>query len=107
MHNEDIVIPEGVDRIIKELCADYARRAGVMQSKSAPFNVIMEYRFLNYRIMNAAIEIAGSRDAVCFIKDIGDERGYATSDLWVLSESEYKTRKIKVKLNIARRLSLI
>ena len=104
---DEVLMPEGVENIIKALCADYTRRALVMECKSAPFNVIMEYRFLNYRIMNAAIEIARPRDARGFIKDIGEETGYSASDLWLLSETEYKKRKVEIKYNIARRLSLI
>ena len=106
MHDEAL-IPEGVEEIIRVLCADYTRRALVLECKNAPFNVIMEYRFLNYRILNAAIEIAGTRDARVFIKDIGEEIGYAATELWLLSEIEYKTRKAQIKFNIARRLSLI
>ena len=104
---DEAMIPEGVEKIIQSLCADYTRRALVMKRRSAPFNVIMEYRFLNYRIMNAAIEIAGSRDAGGFIKDIGEEIGYSATELWILSESEYKKRKMEVKYNIAQRLSLV
>ena len=106
MHDEAL-IPEGVEEIIRVLCADYTRRALVLECKNAPFNVIMEYRFLNYRILNAAIEIAGTRDARVFIKDIGEETGYAATDLWLLPELEYKNRKAQIKVNIARRLSLI
>ena len=106
MHDE-AVMPEGIEEIIKALCADYTRRALVIECRSAPFNVIMEYRFLNYRIMNAAVEIAGPRDARCFIKDIGEEIGYAATDLWLLSEMAYKQRKTDIKFNIARRLSLM
>ncbi len=100
-------MPCGLDNLITALCADYLRRAEVISDRSAPYNVIMEYRFLNYRIMNAAIEIAGSRDALFFIYDIGNDIGYAESDLWVLSETIYKQRKREVKENIARRLSLM
>ena len=57
--------------------------------------------------MNAAVEVAGPRDALVFIKDIGYGIGYAASDLLVLSEVVYKQRKTEVKYNIARRLSLI
>ena len=106
MHDEAL-IPDGVEEIIRVLCADYTRRALVLECKNAPFNVIMEYRFLNYRILNAAIEIAGTRDARVFIKDIGEEIGYAATDLWLLPELEYKNRKAQIKVNIARRLSLI
>lgn len=104
---DEILMPPELEAIICALCADYTRRADIISRKAAPYNVIMEYRFLNYRIMNAAIEIAGSRDALFFIKDIGCDIGYAQSDLWVLSESVYKERKKEVRDNIAKRLSLI
>ena len=104
---DEYVMPMELEGLIVALCADFCRRSKVIQDKSAPYNVIMEYRFLNYRIVNAAIEIAGSRDALEFIWDIGSGRGYAESELWVLSEAVYKQRKKEVKSNIARRLSLM
>ena len=106
MHDE-YMIPTELDQLIIALCADYLRRADVISDRSAPYNVIMEYRFLNYRIMNAAIEIVGTRDALLFVYDIGNNVGYAASDLYLLSESVYKQRKKEVKENIARRLSLM
>lgn len=104
---DELLMPPQLEALIIALCADFSRRAEVIFSRTAPYNVIMEYRFLNYRIMNAAIEVAGSRDAICFIKDIGNDIGYAQSDLWILSERCYKKRKKEVKDNIARRLSLM
>lgn len=104
---DEILIPAELDKILIALCADYQRREEIIRRKSAPYNVIMEYRFLNYRIMNATIEIAGSRDAISFIKDIGENVGYADSELWLLSETIYKERKREVKLNILKRLSLM
>ena len=101
------LMPTELDNLIVALCADYLRRADVISRRDAPYNVIMEYRFLNYRIMNAAIEIAGSRDAILFVYDIGNNVGYASSDLYSLSEAVYKERKMEVKNNIARRLSLM
>ena len=106
MHNE-LLMPTELETVIIALCGDYLRRAEIISNRRAPYNVIMEYRFLNYRIMNAAVEIAGSRDALFFIYDIGNNIGYAASDLVVLSESVYKTRKREVIDNIARRLSLM
>ena len=106
MYNEGLMPPE-LEVLISALCADYMRRAEIISRRGAPYNVIMEYRFLNYRIMNAAIEIAGTRDAIYFIKDIGNNIGYASSDLWALSEAVYKERKTGVKNNIAKRLSLM
>lgn len=104
---DDIVMSKSLDELITALCADYLRRADVIATRSAPYNVIMEYRFLNYRIMNAAIEIAGTRDALSFIDDIGSGLGYAGSGLYALAERVYKERKRDVKYNIAKRLSLI
>lgn len=103
----ETLMPTELDNLIVALCADYLRRADVISRRDAPYNVIMEYRFLNYRIMNAAMEIAGSRDAILFVYDIGNNVGYASSDLYSLSEAVYKERKMEVKNNIARRLSLM
>jgi pantoate kinase len=100
------VMSESLEGLICAICADYCRRADVISNKSAPYNVIMEYRYLNYRILNAAIEISGSRDAYEFIMDIGAGNGYAKSALTALSESNYKRKKAEVKQNIAKRLSL-
>ena len=105
MSNE-ILMPRTLDAVVVALCADYERRAVEIAEKRVPFNVTMEYRFLNYRMLNAAMEIAGEMDALSFINEIGKKRScYDTATY--LSESVYKTRKREVKLNIARRLSLI
>ena len=105
--DDELLIPKELDNLLIAICADYLRRAEVISSRSAPYNVVMEYRFMNYRIMNAAVEIAGSRDALVFIYDIGNDVGYTSSSLTVLSEKLYKKRKKEVKENIARRLSLL
>lgn len=106
MHNERVINRE-IDCIVTALCADYRRRAEVISQRSAPYNVIMEYRFLNYRILSAAVEVVGSRDALCFIEEIGNRTGYCSSNQILLSERSYKRRKREVRLNIAKRLSLI
>ena len=104
MHDER-VIPKGVESIITVLCADYFRRAAVISDRTAPYNVIMEYRFLNYRIMNATLEVVGEKDAAEIIYDIGSKRGYAKSSC-LISERSYKVKKEEVKRKIARRLCL-
>lgn len=104
---DDVVMPGELDSLVVAYCADYTRRADVISKKNAPYNVIMEYRFLNYRIMNAAVEIAGTRDAIYLIKDIGENGGYAKSNLCAISEKMYKERKRVLKIHIAKRLSLI
>lgn len=105
MYDESVMC-KSLENLIKAMCADFGRRALVIEERSAPYNVIMEYRFLNYRILEAAIEVSGSRDAREYISDIGLGIGYANSALNVLSEHTYKTRKKEIKRNIARRLSL-
>ncbi len=102
----EILMPKTLDAVIIALCADYARRAEATCGQEIPFNVMMEYRFLNYRIINAAMEIAGERDALTFVLEIGSRCGYANSATY-LSESVYKTRKKEVKENIAKKLSLL
>ena len=106
MHDGTVMSPT-LEEIIKAYCADFERRARVITEKNAPYNVIMEYRFLNYRIFCAASEAGGYRNALGFIRDIGSGTGYAKSQLSAMSESVYKIRKREVKLNIARRLSLL
>lgn len=103
---DESVMSSGLENLIKAMCADYERRALVIKERTAPYNVIMEYRFLNYRILDAAIEVSGTRDAVEYIRDIGRGTGYANSALNVICERVYKERKREVKRNIARRLSL-
>ena len=102
----EILIPRTLDAVIIALCADYARRAAAIEDGRIPFNVIMEYRFLNYRILNAAMEAAGERDAMSFVNELGKRRGYVDSETY-LSESVYKNRKKEVKENIAKKLSFI
>ena len=92
-------------KLIEALCADFERRERVVKNRMASYRVIMTYRFLNYRMLEAAVEVAGTRDALMFIKEIGDGTGYAKS-VTTLSEVTYKQRKHNVKLAIERKLSL-
>ncbi len=102
----EILMPKTLDALVIALCADYGRRAAALESREIPFNVTMEYRFLNYRMINAAMEIAGEQDALTFIYEIGSRLGY-TATATYLSETVYKTRKKAVKENIAKKLSLL
>ena len=102
----DRTLPPALELLIMALCADYARREQVIAEGRANYSIIMEYRFLNYRILRAASEIAGSVDAKAFITEIGSGVGYATSSLFRMSERVYKRRKQQIKFNIARQLCL-
>ena len=94
-----------LDAHLVALCADYDRRERVVRERSSTYRVIMTYKFLNYKILEAAISVAGNRDAPIFIKDIGNHIGYSDTEV-ALSESVYKLRKLDVKLAILRSLGL-
>lgn len=100
------VMQRTLDDLVVTLCADYFRRKRLIERRAATYSVIMECRFLNYRILDAASQIAGERDAEVFIREIGEGVGYANSALDTMSERTYKERKLEVKRAIARRLSL-
>lgn len=102
---DEKVMPKAVDRLVVALCADYFRRKRLIERGGAPYTVIMECRYLNYRIYDAAFQIVGG-NAEPFIRDIGDGVGYASSGIVGISESTYKKRKAEVKRSIARRLAL-
>ena len=96
-----------LDKLIKMLCLDYQRRAGALEEGIVGRRVAMEYRYLNYRMIEAAGRIVGESDALQYIKEIGDSVGYAKSEILIGSEPAYKRRKQAVKLGIARALYLL
>ena len=106
MRSDIGVLPRDVDTAVRALCADYSRRSEVIKDRSASYRVIMEYRYLNYRIYTAACEAVGEDDALGFIEEIGSGVGYAKSEIDTISERVYKTRKLSVKRKIAEKLSL-
>ena len=107
MRDGGMTAEESLDFLIVALCADYERRKGVIENRSAERRVDTEFRYLNFRIFDAAAEIAGEEDAEGFIQDIGERIGYAKSELWHLSEGTYKDYKRCIKDNIAKKLHLI
>jgi hypothetical protein len=68
--------------------------------------VLLEYKFLNLRILEGAIEAVGMKVAKEFIYDIGARRGYAKTAVENVSEPIYKYQKALAKMAIARKLSL-
>ena len=105
--SEEICIPESVDQLASALCADYFRRERAIRAGDAPLRVRMEYEYLNRRIFTAARELCErEEDALGYIEEIGERRGYAKSRFTV-SEKTYKVKKREVKLNILRRLYLL
>ena len=95
-----------LDRLIVALCLDFERRCEAIKEKSFARRTLMEYRYLNARIYDAAVEIAGIRDGPIFIKDIGERIGYVNSELVYMSEVSYKRKKCEIKRAIAKKLYL-
>lgn len=93
--------------VVDALCADYSRRRELLLSGRVEHRTALELRYLNFKILEAAAEIVGERDAEIMISEIGANTGYARSKLFYMSESLYKTRKGEVIYNIARHLHLI
>lgn len=102
---KEILLEQGVDTIVVALCADFDRRVEALHAGSVGHKVEMEYKYLNYKMLDAAGEIVGVESAIPYIREIGARIGYAKCHS---SESErtYKTKKREVKYNIAKRLNL-
>ena len=107
MCGRDDVVVGTVEMIVVALCADYDRRSKAISERSVNHRTEMEYRYLNFKLLEGAEEIVGEYDAPMMIEDIGIRRGYAKSDLYYYSEKSYKMKKQQIKNNIARKLHLI
>ena len=94
------------DLLIVALCADYERRSVALAEGTLPHATEMEYKYLNYKIYNAAAETVGESLAELYIYEIGRRKGYAASKVESISETTYKLRKSKIKAAIARKLNL-
>lgn len=101
------VMPRELEGLVVALCADFSRRKRLIEKRDAGYSAIMECRFLNYRILDAARQVAGETEAEIYILDIGERTGYSKSRLNRLSEKNYKEKKAAVKLAIAKRLLLM
>ena len=95
-----------LDDLVKALCADYSRRADIIERRDAERRVDNELRYLNFKIFDAVAEVVGEGRAEIYISEIGSSVGYAKSELGYLSEGAYKNYKTLVKENIAKRLYL-
>ena len=96
-----------LERVVEALCADYPRRKTAIKEDILPARVLVEYKFLNKKLLEGTVEIAGITYAEEFIDDIGARRGYAKSTIDRFSEVRYKEIKADIKLNIAKKLLLI
>ena len=107
MSEKSFGFTKSLDAIIVALCRDYDRRRESVARGSCTQRVAMEYKYLNYRMKEAACEVAGERYGLTYINEIGKRIGYAGTRVECVSESVYKIEKLEVKLAIARRLALL
>ena len=94
------------DELVVAFCRDFERRREAIKEGKLSHRTIVELKYYNYKILTAAREIVGERDAPSFISDIGNSVGYASSSLEYFSEAYYKMKKSEVKASIARALHI-
>ena len=102
-----IVLPESLDKVIVALLGDYRRRQDAILKRSFSHRTEMEYRYIDYRIEEGALEICPMNCVERFIDEIATRRGFANSDIDCMSEVTYKRQKLEIKFNVARKLHLI
>ena len=95
-----------LDLLVIALCRDYERRKRLIRERGISYRTETEFIYLNYKVLNAARDIAGIRDAEIFIHEIGNKTGYLNTRLSYYSESVYKKYKRAIIENIARALHL-
>ena len=95
-----------LDFLIVAFCRDFETRERSIKEKSCQRRTLMEYEYINRRLVDAAREIVGESYRT-YIKEIGERIGYAYSRIDYLSETDYKIKKREVKLNIARKMHLL
>ena len=96
-----------VDMVVVAHCADYLRRKEAIEKGHLSKRTMMELRYLNFKMLDAACELVGDSDAEIFISEIGARRGYASSSIPYISEVAYKQKKQELKLALARKIHLI
>ena len=95
-----------LDYLIIAICRDFRTRQRAISEKSFKRRTLMEYEYLNRRLIEAASDVVGG-DYETYIDEIGNKVGYAYSEIDDISETEYKQRKREVKISIAKRLHLM
>ncbi|MBR2431495.1 MAG: hypothetical protein IKB23_01125 [Clostridia bacterium] len=96
-----------VERLVEAHCADFFRRDAAIRSGELSSRTLMELRYLNAKMLDAAVELVGYGDAELFISEIGSGCGYAHSDLTDISEVTYKRKKQELKRALAKKIHLI
>ena len=106
MRNGNVGSSRSVDALVTALCLDFPRRERAIRDGTASKRTLTEFHYLNFKIVEAVTEVVEERYVRLYIKEIGENVGYAKSKSEGLGESLYKTRKKTIKENIARKLHL-
>ena len=106
MRNRNIVKKSSLDLLVTALCADFGRRERVIKAGEASRRTLTEFRYLNFKILEAVGDLVEERYVRLFIKEIGENIGYANSQIDIYCESVYKSLKKEIKNNIAKKLYL-
>ena len=97
-----------LDALLCALCADFDRRRIAIEEGRLSRRVLFEYRYLNDRILGAALSVSGRYDnALTFVREIGARTGYAGSAIEGISEITYKRYKTEIRRRILEELSLV
>ena len=97
-----------LDALLCALCADFDRRRIAIGEGRLSRRVLFEYRYLNDRILGAALSVSGHYDvALTFVREIGARTGYAKTAIEGISEITYKRYKHEIRRRILEELSLI
>ena len=107
MRNRNVKKASSLDGLVSALCLDYFRRERAIKEGSASRRTLTEFRYFNFKIYDAVKEVVGEEFVLTYIKEIGENIGYANSELYLLSEVAYKQRKKEVRDNIAKKLHLV
>ena len=105
MRNANITKRSSLDVLVSALCRDYFRREEAIKKGGATKRTLTEFRYLNFKIAEAVEDVVGNEFVEFYIKEIGENIGYANSKT-ILSEVAYKERKKQIKDSIARKLYL-
>ena len=95
-----------IDAVVVALCYGYEYRRVAIKEKSCKRRTLMEYEYINRCLVDAARAVVGEEFEI-YIKEIGGKIGYAHSEIYYISETEYKRQKKEVKISIAKILHLL
>ena len=106
MRNANVNKMNSLDCLVIALCRDYERRERAIREGIATRRTLVEFRYYNFKIVEATCEVVSENEAMIYIKEIGENIGYANSRIPGISEVAYKKFKKLIRENIAKKLHL-